>query len=168
MWRVLYKLHFDIEGIFIVLLIFIIIFKVADWTKFFWSSVCNGIMDFDIFQRKYNLISRYLKIFSVVILLVNVLPILETTSELYELKDLYEAGKYSEVIGVVEDFKTSINLETFTVNHCTFRISTVKYKAGYSRVKLFGGVIRGNGQKVLIRYISYKGGRYIVFIADYR
>ena len=168
MWKVLYRLHFDVLHIFIFLLIGIIIFKFPDWTKKFWESVCEETMNKDSYRKKYGVIRNFFKIFAVIIFLVNVLPLLSTAGDYSHLKDLYEEGKYNEVIGTVEDFRTSLNYETFNVDRFTFTISTVKCRPGYTKVRLFGGVIKGNGQKVLIRYVPYKGHKYIVFISGYQ
>ena len=78
----------------------------------------------------------------------------------------YKHGDYIEVEGVVEEYHfTSAGrfpVETFTLDGVDFKCPDGVW--GYRPSRENGGVVRGNGQHLRIRYIPDKNGKVIVYI----
>lgn len=71
----------------------------------------------------------------------------------------YNEGNYETVEGYVENFDpmpyTGHKRESFEINGVKFVYSDNATVSGYNNTKSHGGVIKGNGQHLRIRYIYY-------------
>ena len=78
----------------------------------------------------------------------------------------YKNGSYNTVDGYVEDFEQAHKQEIFTINGIEFSYSDSAVMPGYHNERSRGGVIRGNGQHLKIKYITYKNKNYIMYIEE--
>lgn len=78
--------------------------------------------------------------------------------EYKEYKSCLENNQVQTVEGVVENFhpqpREGHNSEHFTVNGRYFEYSNFNMQNGYCNIMKENGVIKGNGQKVIIKYIE--------------
>lgn len=83
----------------------------------------------------------------------------------------WQRGEYAIVEGSVENFvprpaEGHAN-ESFDIGDVHFEYSDDRFSAGYHTLKVNGGVIRGNGQKLRIGYVWYESyGNVIVSIEE--
>ena len=80
----------------------------------------------------------------------------------------YKNGHYIEIEGVIEDYSSNLgnkrgSVESFTLDGVYFKCSDGA-TWGYCPTRGNGGVIRGNGQHLRIRYIPSSNGNTIVYI----
>ena len=82
----------------------------------------------------------------------------------------YKSGSYSTVEGYVKNFDPmpvqGHKQESFTINGVKFSYTDFSTIQGYHNARSKGGVIRGNGQHLKIKYITYKNKNYIMYIEE--
>lgn len=100
-------------------------------------------------------------IFSLLGIAVLVSGIIVMSNYLLEYKDYksrLENNRIQTVEGVVENFhpqpKAGHDSEHFTINGVYFEYSNFNMQNGYCDIMENSGVIKGNGQKVMIKYID--------------
>lgn len=77
----------------------------------------------------------------------------------------YKSGRYIEIEGIVENYHLNARgtSEYFTVGGVLFTTPYIS-SWGYCQTSNNGGVIRGNGQHLRIRYVPTEDGKVIVYI----
>ena len=80
----------------------------------------------------------------------------------------YHKGGWQEVSGVVEHYRLNGSNESFTVDGVYFHYNSHTILPFYTNIQGAGGVITGDGQRVLIRYYPVEKGEEsaIVMIAE--
>ena len=94
----------------------------------------------------------------------------EYTKQNLYIINRYKTGDYSIVEGTVENYKPmpveGHANESFSISGIEFSYSNISSMAGYSKTKHYGGVITGDGQRLKVGYVEYKGNKYIVYISE--
>lgn len=100
-------------------------------------------------------------IFSLLGIAILIFGIIIMSNYLLEYKDYksrLENNQVQTVEGVVENFhpqpKAGHDSEHFTINGIYFEYSNFNIQNGYCNIMKKNGVIKGNGQKVIIKYID--------------
>lgn len=112
------------------------------------------------------------KILSIIFLLMFVIYTYGYFDSYFRLLDTYKTGNgLKEVRGVVENFhpmpEGRHDTEHFTINGVGFSFSGISLvDFVYNRTKIDGGVIKGNGQKLVIKYVENEEGKDVVYIAE--
>lgn len=98
----------------------------------------------------------------VVLLIGSVLLSSGFCMQYFALKSSLDRDDVSEVEGVVEQFHAELeeehNDEHFVINGVYFEYSEFESRTGYHKSKSYGGVIKGNGQKLKIKYVGIDEG----------
>ena len=97
-------------------------------------------------------------VLGIVILIFGMIVMANYLLEYKEYKSCLENNQVQTVEGVVENFhpqpKEGHASEHFTVNGIYFEYSNFNMQNGYCDIMKENGVIKGNGQKVIIKYIE--------------
>lgn len=122
------------------------------------------------FKNKLPVIN---KILSIVVLLVfifiTVFTLSTSNSVSLELYNMMKNGECEVISGEVENFHTPSfyghDQESFYINNVYFEYSN-SVEVGYSKTKVFGGVITGNGQQLRITYVNFEDQNVILKIEE--
>jgi hypothetical protein len=112
------------------------------------------------------------KIISIIFLLMFIVYSYGYFSTYYMLLDSYKSGKgLKEVSGVVENFhpmpEGAHDTEHFTINGVRFDFSVPSpTDIAYNLTKINGGVIKGDGQKLVIKYVQNGEDETVLYIAE--
>ena len=106
-----------------------------------------------------------------VLILLSVYSVVSDVKDYSDMKKALENGQALEVEGYVENYhpmpREGHDTERFDISGVHFEYSNFILSQGYNLPASYGGVIHGNGQHLLIRYVSGSGGsNTILYIAE--
>lgn len=121
------------------------------------------------FGRNYERFGT--KILSIIILILFVICTYAYFDNYLRLLNIYKTGNgLKEVRGVVENFhpmpEGRHDTEHFTINGIEFHFAPSALDITYNLTKIDGGVIKGDGQKLVIKYVENGEDKEVLYIAE--